>query len=163
GTALPQLLVNAFGAASPTVTTVTPGGGSLKIGSSMTGTGAARKERKGRLELAGDNQAGTALTNTIVVNEGELVVSHANALGTTTANTHVFIGNNGGGAAAAKVVYASTAGTDQIITGANVTVNRSGQYDFGGVSDQFSQLIVIDGSVVNSGTAGTVTASAGLA
>src|SRR5262249_44250358 len=49
GTALPQLLVNAFGAVAPTVSTNNLGGGSLKISSSVTGTAGARKERKGRL------------------------------------------------------------------------------------------------------------------
>src|SRR5262249_8249981 len=79
-----------------------------------------------------------------------------------TLNSHVFIGNNDGGPAAAKIVYATTAGTDQIITGANVNVNRSGQYDFNGISDQFNSLIIIDGSVVNSGSAGTITPAAGV-
>src|SRR5262249_54133467 len=72
------------------------------------------------------------------------------------------IGRNDGGSGAAKVVYASTARTDQIITGANVTVNRSGQFDSNGISDQFNSLIIIDGSVVNTAGRGTITPSAGL-
>src|SRR5439155_9624400 len=79
-----------------------------------------------------------------------------------TVNKNIFIGKNDGGPASARLVYASTAGADQVITGANINVNRSGQYDFNGISDQFNALNIIDGSVINSGGAATITVNGGL-
>src|SRR5262249_631702 len=72
------------------------------------------------------------------------------------------IGSNDGGTATARVVYASTAGTDQTANGVNVTLNRSGQLDFAGISDTINALTITDGSVINSGAAGTLTAGGGL-
>ena len=91
GGELPQLSVSSQlnGGATISTATTTSGGGTLTINSALTGSGAVRKERRGKLVLSGDN---SGLTGTIIVNEGLLNIQHANALGATTASTTV---NNG--------------------------------------------------------------------
>src|SRR5207302_3569546 len=87
GGALPRLLVNNFTASpAPTTTIATAGGGTLTVSGSISGTSSLRKERKGRLTLGGDN---SNFAGTIVVNEGELVAGHINALGSIIAGTTV--------------------------------------------------------------------------
>ena len=82
GGAIPQLLVNNSPvAATPTVTPIATGGGTLTVASGITGTAAMRKERKGRAVFGGDN---SGFSGTIAVNEGELLVASLTALGTAT-------------------------------------------------------------------------------
>ena len=113
----------------------------------------------GTLELGGgNNKFGGG--NGLYVNAGTV---RLNLTGTATINSHIFIGSNDGGLGAARVVYAAGAtGTDQIITGANVNVNRSGVFDTNGATDQFNQLIVIEGSAINTAGGGTISTTAGL-
>ena len=90
GGAIPQLLVNNFTVTpTPTITPIATGGGSLTLGSAITGTAALRKERKGRVTLGGDD---SGFTGAIVVNEGEVVVASLTALGSQFAGTTVASG-----------------------------------------------------------------------
>ena len=102
---------------------------------------------------------GTGGGSGLYVNAGTL---RLNMQGGSTVNKNIFVGDNDGGSASARVVYASTAAGDQVISGANITVNRSGRLDFAGISDQFNALTIIDGSVVSSTGSPTITVNGGL-
>ncbi|HZJ15964.1 MAG TPA: autotransporter-associated beta strand repeat-containing protein, partial [Chthoniobacteraceae bacterium] len=115
------------------------------------------KEGTGTLEFASSGKAGGG--NGMFVNMGTL---RLNLSSTNTVNSHFFIGRNDGGLGAAQVIYASTGGTDQIVAGANVTINRSGLFDFAGRSDTFTSFNITDGSVINSVGGGTITVTSGL-
>ncbi|HND56440.1 MAG TPA: hypothetical protein PLV92_28675, partial [Pirellulaceae bacterium] len=53
------------------------------VSSAVGGTGAARKERRGKLVLAGDNWA---FDSTLAIASGVVAIQHSNALGDATAN-----------------------------------------------------------------------------
>jgi hypothetical protein len=80
-----------------------------------------------------------------------------NLPGTNNLNTHVVIGTNDGGPGAARILYASTAGTTQIVAAGNITINRSGLLDLNGMSQTSASLTIVDGSVIDSGSGGMLT------
>ncbi|HND55587.1 MAG TPA: hypothetical protein PLV92_24400, partial [Pirellulaceae bacterium] len=65
------------------LTTSSDGGGQLLVSSAVGGTGAARKERRGKLVLAGDN---SAFDSALAIASGVVTLQHSNALGDATAN-----------------------------------------------------------------------------
>lgn len=114
----------------------------------------------GKLELSG-SAANTFTTTrgTLFVNQGTLSLNKA---GTAIAvPVNLTIGDNVGGDNADQVVYAATAGTDQIDNSANVVVNSSGLLDLtaGNQSDTINALTLgvgpsISGDVQTSTTVG---------
>lgn len=124
GANLPALLANLGGLTAGSVSVGgTDGGGNLTISAAMTGTGGARKERKGRLTLSGNNQTGAGFTGAITVNEGELEARSANAFGTTAGGVTV----QQGAALRYNLAAATTVAAEPLtINGAGFLNNNTG-------------------------------------
>lgn len=71
------------------------GGSTLNVNTLVNGTATMRLERGGTLVLAGDNDqgAGNQFTGAIVVNQGTLRATHADALGSAAATTGIIVRN----------------------------------------------------------------------
>ena len=120
--------------------------GTLWIKSKLSGGGAARKERRGRLVLAGDNDFGGAL----VVNEGVVTIQHNNALGSPSAGTTV---NSG---AALEIQGSLTVAEPLTLSGTGYGNDNSGAVRSFSDKDTVPGNSTLTGTVTFTGTSASI-------